>query len=76
MTAATFDAIYAEHAAAMRKAGKYDVTFKAIKNGNIASRKRDIKNISDYITECKTRFDGWKQTHSGFDKATKTWVAL
>lgn len=61
-TRATFDALMTEHGSNLRSSGKYIMNFDEIKDRNISRRNHDIKNIGEYITECQTRYDGWKMT--------------
>lgn len=71
VTRDTFEAIKAEdnHEFVMR--GLYD--FDKIKESELNSRAREIKNVRAEIAAQTERYDGWKATGAKFDKTTKDW---
>jgi hypothetical protein len=74
VTRETFSAIYAENSAAFRQRSGWNY-FDGIKENDLRSRDREIKNVTDEITAQQARFDGWKQTHT-WDNIAKLWQSL
>lgn len=75
ITRATFETVKAEVGPLFTRYG-INRDFDELKDREVSGCNFNIRNISEYITDCKTRYDGWKQTHKGFDKATGTWLPL
>lgn len=71
VTRDTFEAAKAEHTKALQ-----NTSFDEAKATELRIRASDIKNIGDFINDCQTRYDGWKQTHKGFNKEAGVWEKL
>lgn len=71
VTRDTFEAVKAENTKALQ-----NVSFDEAKATELNVRARDIKNIADFINDCQTRYDGWKQTHKGFNKEAGEWEKI
>lgn len=52
------------------------VSFDDLSNVEINSTASRLTQLKSFLREQEERFDGWKQTHSHFDKTTNKWVAL
>ncbi len=72
VTRGNFETLKKQHAAEfVRHCSLY--SFQAIFERELNRRQREIDDITSYLKDCAARYDGWKQTHSGFDRPTKTW---
>lgn len=61
-----------EFSRAMRSLSNFD----DVKANELRSIDSNIRNITDFISDCQTRYDGWKQTHKDFNKKTGEWEKL
>lgn len=75
VTRETWDAVKSEHDSMFSRHGR-NPSFNEMKERELNSCNRQIKSIGEYIEFQQARYDGWKQTHSGFDKTTETWTKL
>lgn len=75
VTRETWDAVKTQHDPLFSRYGR-NRSFDEMKESELDGCNRQIKSISEYIEFQQARYDGWKPTHSGFDKATETWIKL
>lgn len=74
VTRETFATIHDENQAAFRQRCGWN-TFDSIKENDLRSRDRDIRNVTDEIVAQQARFDGWTKTHT-WDNITKVWQPI
>lgn len=52
------------------------LSFNDLKEDEIERTSGRIHSLNAFLQECKKRYEGWKQTHTHFDKQTHTWIAV
>lgn len=71
VTRDTFEAVKEANSKALQ-----NTTFDEAKATELRVSASNIKNIGDFINDCQTRYDGWKQTHKSFDKKAGQWEKI
>ena len=69
---ADFAALSEEEAAIWDKLGARN--FDQLKRNEIESTLGRLRSLEHFLKEQQTRYDGWKQTHTHFDKKAQIWV--